>query len=497
VNAETYRTMDAVGLGQLVATGDVSAEELLDLALDRLREVNPTVNAVIHTMEAEARRSARAAVPGSSPLAGVPFLLKDLTAWYAGVPTRSGSRFWKDFVPDRDTETVARLRAAGLVIFGKTNTPEFGGAPTTEPQLFGPTRNPWDVRHSAGGSSGGSAAAVAAGIVPAAHATDGGGSIRIPSSCCGVFGFKPSRGRTSAGPVLGEQWAGMSAEHAITRTVRDSAALLDITSGAAPGDPYSLPRPARPFLEEVGHDPRRLRIAASAEVAPGITVDPEALLAFEAGIAACRSLGHEVVEAAPVYEREVTSAAVVRIIAVSYASMIGKRVEALGREPEPDELERVIHRRREVGQATSGVDYLRAVEAIHRAGRDLAAFMTDFDVILRPTVAQPPPPLGYLDMNATDLDAFLQRLWSYIPYTAVFNATGQPAMSVPLHWTAAGLPMGVQFAGRLGEEGLLFQLAGQLERAAPWSGRRPAERPLVSGLHDTLPTGSTPSGGGR
>lgn len=479
MNHDEYRAHDAVGLGELVRSGEASPTELLDAALERVDAVNPRVNAVVRLMADEARSQISSIDRDASPLSGVPYLLKDLTTWYAGVPTTYGSSFWSDFVPDVDTAVVARLRAAGVVMFGKTNTPELGGSPNTEPRLFGSTRNPWNLDHSAGGSSGGASAAVAAGMVPAAHASDGGGSIRIPASCCGLFGLKPSRGRNSAGPVLGEQWVGMSAEHAVTRTVRDSAAILDITAGPAIGDPYACPAPERPYLEEVGRDPGRLRIAASTQRPDGIELDSEARRAYDRTIELCVELGHDVVEAQPEYDLAGTSAAVVRIIAVHYAAAVQKRSEALGREPGPDELEVVIQRRLEVGRAVSATEYVRSVEAIHLAGRQIGSFMRDHDVILRPTVAHAPPPLGYLDMNSDDLDEYLRRVWSYIPFTAVFNATGQPAMSMPLHWTDAGLPIGSQFAARYGDEATLFRLAGQIEAAQPWAQRRPDEAPLT------------------
>ena len=465
-----YVEHDAVALGELVATGQVSAEELLDVALRQLEAVNPVVNAVIRVMEDEARDRLTQLDGTASPLRGVPYLLKDLTAMYAGVPTTHGSRFLSSFVPDYDTELVRRLKNAGLVIFGKTNTPEFGGAPTTEPALHGPTRNPWKTSHSAGGSSGGSAAAVAAGIVPAAHASDGGGSIRVPASCCGLFGLKPSRGRYSMGPAVGEIWSGMSIEHALTRTVRDSATLLDIVAGPVPGDPYFIERPGTPFADEVGRDPGRLRIAASAAVAPGIDVHPDVLRTYRAAVEHLRGLGHEVEEVAPTYDAAATSAAILKIIGVNYARTIARHAERIGREPEEGELEHAIEYRRGRGAAVPATEYLEAVEALHRAGRDVASFMASgYDLMLRPTVAQPPPPLGYLDMNTKDLDAYLERLWSYIPYTSLFNATGQPAASVPFGRSADGLPVGIQFAAAVGDESLLFRLAGQLEATAPWA----------------------------
>lgn len=476
-----YRQHDAIGLGELIRSGAIRPDEVLEAALARVAAANPVVNAVVHLMVDQARDQIARHDSSASPLAGVPYLLKDLTTWFAGAPTTYGSRFWKDFVPDVDTEVAARLRRGGLVVFGKTNTPELGGSPNTEPRLFGSTRNPWNIAHSAGGSSGGASAAVAAEMVPAAHASDGGGSIRIPASCCGLFGLKPSRGRNSAGPVLGEQWVGMSAEHAVTRSVRDSAALLDITSGPAPGDPYACPAPERPFLEEVTRSPGRLRIAASTQRPEGLELHPEAVAAYEDAIQLCADLGHDVIEAEPTYDLGAVAASVVKIIAVHYAHAIAKRAAVVGREPGPDDLEVVIHKRLQVGRGVSATEYVHAVETIHGAGRQIGAFMRDVDVILRPTVAHPAPPLGYLDMNADDLDEYLRRVWSYIPFTAVFNATGQPAMSVPLHWTADGLPLGVQFAARYGDEATLFRLAGQLEQARPWFDRRPDDTPVLAG----------------
>ncbi len=473
MDLEEYLDHDAVGLAGLVSAGDVSPDELLDVALDAVEAVNPSVNAVVQVFEGRARDAIAAGLT-DGPLRGVPYLLKDLTAMLAGVPTTSGSRFFADHVPDYDSTTVARLQAAGLVVFGKTNSPELGGNASTEPQQWGPSRNPWDTSRSTGGSSGGSAAAVAAGIVPAAHATDGGGSIRIPSACCGVFGFKPSRGRTSAGPILGEGWSGMSAEHAITRSVRDSAALLDAIAGAAPGDPYTAEPAARPYLDEVGREPGRLRIAMTTVAPSGAPVEPDVVAAVEEAARLCEALGHEVVEATPDYDAAKLSECALRIMAVHYLVAVTKRSEAIGREPEHEELERVMWHRLGIARQTTGLEYARAVEGLHLAGRQVGGFMVHHDVILRPTVARTALPLGVLDMNTEDLPSFLGALWGFAPFTLLFNATGQPAMSVPFGTSTDGMPIGVQFAARRGEDDLLFRLAGQLERARSWWARRPA-----------------------
>lgn len=472
MNIDEYQSHDLLGLAALVKSGEVSGGELLDTALDVAQRVNGEVNAVVRLMEAEARRDLDGA-DRDAPLYGVPYLLKDLTAMYAGVPTTQGSVFFKDFVPDYDTVTVRRLRDSGLVIFGKTNTPELGGNVSAEPQLFGPTRNPWNTTYSAGGSSGGAAAAVSAGIVPAAHATDGGGSIRIPASCCGLFGLKPSRGRTSFGPKLGEGWNGMTSEHAITRSVRDSAALLDVIAGPAPGDPYGIPAPRRTFLAALSEQVRPLRIAYTAVAPSGAPVDERVVAELMATVEVLRACGHVCVEAIPELDGPAVSDANVKVIAVHHAFNVGKRAAVLGREPQAGDLEKVMQYRVDVGRQVSAVDYVKAVEVLHQAGRAVGEFMREYDVILRPTTAKPPQPIGTFDMNTDDLQSFLKALWGYIPFTALFNATGQPAMSVPLGW-ADGLPVGMQFAGRYGDEETLFQLARQLEVESPWADRRPS-----------------------
>jgi amidase len=463
---------DMVGLAGLVSAGEASPEELLDDALRRVEERNPAVNAVVTPMEEQARAAIAAGLP-DGPFRGVPFLLKDIRAQYAGVATTAGSRYWVDNVPDHDSELVARHKRAGLVIFGKTNTPEFAACPSTEGALFGPTRNPWDTSRSAGGSSGGAAAAVAARMVPAAHGSDGGGSIRIPASCCGVFGFKPTRGRNPSGPDYGEAWSGLSIEHALTLTVRDSAALLDATAGPSPGDPYWAPPLARPLADEVGAPVGRLRVALQRTPASGAAVHPDCIAAVEATAALLEELGHEVTEDAPAYDTARMGPAYALIIAANVQAAIDHYAAATGREPGPGEIENVIAILAADGHAKTAADMVRAVWAMHATGRQVAPFFERYDVLLTPVVATPPPPLGSLDTTTDDVAAYLTAVFSFIPFTALSNIAGIPSMSVPLHWSDDGLPIGSHLVAGFGRDDLLFRLAAQLEEARPWAGRRP------------------------
>ena len=376
------------------------------------------------------------------------------------------------FSPASITMT-ARLKRAGLVICAKTNTPEFGLTTTTAPVLFGPTRNPWNLDFSPGGSSGGSAAAVAAGMVPMAHATDGGGSIRVPASCCGLFGLKPTRARTPYGPDLGEGWSGASIGHAITRSVRDSAALLDATSGPDVGDPYWAPPPARPFLQEVGAPPGRLRIALCTTSFNGSPVDRDCIAAARDAAKLCQSLGHTVEEARPEIDGSELSTAQRFITNSSIRALLDGRARDLGRPWTAEDVEGITYASAKGADAVSGADYARSLQAVHRAGRQVGRFFENYDLLLSPTMACVPLPLGQPDMMATDVKAFSRSLKRTIGFTGLFNASGNPAMSVPLCWNAAGLPVGVQFAGRFGDEATLFRLAAQLEEARPWAGRRP------------------------
>ena len=356
---------------------------------------------------------------------------------------------------------------------GKTNTPEFGILPTAEPHFFGPTRNPWNTAHSAGGSSGGSAAAVASGMVPMAHGNDGGGSIRIPASCCGLFGLKPTRGRNPLGPDIGEAMGGLVMEHALTRSVRDSAALLDATAGPDVGDPYWAPPPTRPFLQEVGADPGRLRIAFSFETPAGTPVHPDCVAAVRDAAKLCADLGHHVEEAAPVINAEQITQAFVAVFTAGAAMTVDAMALLSGRTPTPDQVEPLTWAIHQMASGQSAPSYLLAQTVLHRIGRDVARFMVDYDVWLTPTLAEPPLPLGTLESTPDNPLAGLMRSASYVPYTPICNITGQPAMSAPLYWGGDNLPIGSHFMARFGDEATLFRLAAQLEEARPWAERRP------------------------
>lgn len=463
---------DGLGLADLVRRREVSPKELLDAAIARVEARNPALNAVVTRMYDAARGAVSAGLP-SGPFTGVPYLLKDIGALYAGAVTSAGSRVFADAVADHDSEITARLKRAGLVIFGKTNTPEMGIATSTEPRLFGPTRNPWNLGYSAGGSSGGAAAAVAGGMLPMAHASDGGGSIRIPASCCGLFGLKPTRARNPMGPDVGEGWSGASIAHAITRSVRDSAALLDATSGADVGDPYWAPPPAGPFLAEVGRDPGRLRIALTTTAWNGKPVDPQCADAAQAAARLCEELGHHVEEARPTFDAEALSHASRVIVGANVRNVLDLRGAARGRAVTEDEVERVTWLRVQDAAVFTAADYARSVLVMHRTGRAVARFFTGFDMLLTPTMACTPYPLGVLDMSTTDIEAFYDALLRSVAFTSLFNSTGQPAMSVPLAWSREGLPIGVQFVAPFGDEARLFRLGAQLESAQPWANRRP------------------------
>ena len=467
-----YAAHDALGLAALIKRGEASAREILDLSLERLAACNPDLNAVIRVMEEEARARVDQGLP-KGPFEGVPYLLKDLYIHYRGVPTTNGSRLFADFMPDRDSIYTERVHAAGLVVIGKSNTPEFGLNASTEPRLHAATRNPWSAARSAGGSSGGSAAAVAAGIVPAAHATDGGGSIRIPAAHCGLFGLKPTRGRVTVGPFAGEGWSGLSTGHAVTRSVRDSAALLDATQGPASGDPYRAPPVERPFLDEVGRDPGRLRIALWTEGLAGETVSPDCVAGARAAARLCESLGHEVETQRPGIDGEVFRDAMRVIVSSNVANVLAMRSEALRRPVAAGEVETITARFAEEGMRLTGQDYAGALFRVHETGRHLADFFERYDVLLSPTLADPPLPLGTFDMMSEDLDRYCERLFAGLPFTPLYNVTGCPAATLPLHWTPEGLPAGVQIGARFGAEALLFRLAAQIEVERPWAARRP------------------------
>lgn len=491
-----YEQYDALGLASLIRSGAVAPMELVESCIARIEALDPTLNAVVYRAFDEARSAACAPLP-DGPFRGIPFLIKDLLALWSGVPMRGGSRFTHGLRPDVDSELVARYRRAGLVLTGKTNVPELGITPFTEPAAFGATRNPWRLDRTPGGSSGGAAAAVAAGIVPAAHANDGGGSIRIPASCCGLFGLKPSRGRMPTGPLHSDTWHGCVTEHVLTRSVRDSAAMLDVTAGAERTSPHHLPVPAGPYLPLVTRDPRPLRIAFTARPFLGGRVHPECQEGLGRTVSLLTSLGHHVDEAEPPIDGAQIALDFLTMICASVAAEVDLLAGVLGRHPSTAELEPGTWILVLIGRGTRAPELEGALRRLRAVGHVLDAFFDRYDVLLTPTLAEPPVPVGSLQPAPSEailargltrlragwmirairlLETLAERVFHFIPYTPVFNVTGQPAMSVPLHWTADGLPVGMHFAARLGDEATLFQLAGQLERASPWVDRRPPHR---------------------
>jgi amidase len=436
--------------------------------------VNPQLNAVIATVpnwesQLDQQRSKGA-------FFGVPFLIKDLMLQAKGVPCEFGSRLFRGaYVAFQDTELMSRFRKAGVVTWGRTNTPELGFAPVTEPILYGPTRNPWDTTRSPGGSSGGSAAAVAAGIVPIAHGNDGGGSIRMPAASCGLVGLKPTRGRTPVGPFAGDPLHGLAIEHIISRSVRDSAAMLDAVEGPGIGDRFVIPRPRRSYLEEVSAAPRRLRIAVSTDSRKFGNVDSECAEAAREAARLCASLGHDVEEARPDFDDEVLHNVSVIYGCSSLAGSIPRFAHAVGRHPSPDNLEATVWTAFQHGLTLKAIDIELADFRTNLITRSVARFFTRFDVLVTPTLRSPPLKLGTLNANNPDMTAagWIEACLSVAAFTALYNMTGQPAISLPLAESADGLPIGVQFAAPYGDEATLFNLAGQLEMASPWSHRQP------------------------
>lgn len=464
---------DALGLAGLVRKRKVSPSELLEAAIGRAEALDPRFNFMAQRHYDVARAAIARGLP-DGPFTGVPWLLKDLHTHLEGELSEGGSRLYRGYRAPVTSELVKRHQRAGFVIFGKTTTPEFGLTGTTESALKGATRNPWNPEHSAGGSSGGAAVAVAAGVIPAAHASDGGGSIRIPASACGLFGLKPSRGRVPMGPLRTEGWGGLSTVHAITRSVRDSAAILDVTHGSEPGSRYGAPAPAEGFLAQVGKAPGTLHIALVTRPVAGSPVDPECIAAAEATARLCESLGHKVEVATLPLDAAALGMASFALIAPSIAADVADRAKALGITPGPDVLEPVTLAFAEFGKSFSAMDMARANVTLQEAAVKVAQFMERFDVVLMPTLAAPPIALGRIALTPDcGFQEWGQRAAVYSPFCQLANLTGQPAMSVPLGMSAGGLPIGSMFMGRYGEEALLLRLAAQLERAAPWAGRRP------------------------
>jgi amidase len=488
-----YSEHDGLGLAELVKKGEITPLELVEEAIRRIEALNPQLNAVIHKMYESARQAAQGEL-SDGPFKGVPFLLKDLLADFAGEPTRSGARYFKDYIPDQDSELVRRFKTSGVITLGKASTSEMGILGTTEPELFGPTCNPWDLKRSAGGSSGGTAAAVASGMVPLASGGDGGGSIRIPSSYCGTFGLKPTRGRTPSGTIVDAHWFGLAVEHVITRSVRDSAAMLDETHGFHPGSIPPPPYHGRPYSEEALRDPGKLRIAYTSKPILGKNVHPDCIAGLESTVKMLEDFGHILIEDSPMVDRISATIAYLTLIANATAAAVKQAEQISGIRAKPSDFEAptwalVLVARRM--KASDLVDALRKRQEIERV---YSEFLMTYDLFLTPTASTPPPLLGELLLQGTTRTAieFLSSLnagWlleaanliktgaddllEYVPYTALCNFSGGPAMSVPLYWNDQDLPVGMHFMGGYGEEDKLFRLAGQLERARPWFNRRP------------------------
>ena len=463
--------LDATAQAELVAKGDVTARELVESAIARIEKLDGSLNSVIHRRFERALEEADAGLP-AGPFTGVPFLIKDLFADSAGDPAHQGNRALRDagWTAERDSWLIARLRAAGFAFVGRTNTPEFGLVPVTEPQAYGPSRNPWDQAHSCGGSSGGSASAVAAGMVAVAHASDGGGSIRIPASMCGLVGLKPSRGRTTLGPEGDE--SGLSVQHVVARSVRDTAALLDVLQGPGPGDMVVAPPPARPYASEVNARPPRLRVGV-LESSPAGALDPECVSAVQSAARTLEQLGHAVSGDPPRIDPEESRNFGTRWV-VNARVRLNWLGRLLGREVTADDVEPLTWAMASVGESFSGADYAAAVAAGSAMARRFGQWWQDHDLLVTPTLGQLPPLIGELEPPADDPFATQERTALLVPFTTHFNVSGQPAISLPLHVSASGLPVGVQIVAAYGREDLLIQVAAQLEEAVPWAGRRPA-----------------------
>ena len=479
---------DALGLAEMIRDGEIKSSELVEITIERIERINPKVNAVIHKMYDEAREKAqkwdndvRSGKRTDAIFGGVPFLLKDLMAEYGSAPLSSGSGAVHGYIAPLDTELVKRHKAAGLITVGKTNTPEFGFLPTTEPMLFGPTLNPWNQEIIPGGSSGGSAVAVATGIVPIAHGNDGGGSIRIPASCCGVFGLKPTRARNPMGPYYGDFASGIAVEHALSRTVRDSVALLDATSGPDIGDPYYAPPKKRPYLEEVEEDVGRLKIGFLSSIPGGWSfeskIHPECEKAVRDAAQLCESLGHDVEE---INAEELSYDNLFMHFGIIFSSSAGQTIsyleKLLNKKITQEDLEPISWLFVQNAATRSGADYLTAVAHFQSFSRKIAQWFHkgDYDLLLNTTLTTPPIKAGsFKAVNLAKAGKKIMLMSKLVAFTFVYNASGQPAMSVPLYWTADNIPIGIQFAAPFGDEATLFRLAAQLEQERPWINRKP------------------------
>lgn len=466
-----YGNYDAVGLAALVRSKQVGARELLDEAIARTEKIDPQINAVVVRHDDYARAQIDRGLP-DGPFTGVPFLLKDLDL-LKGTRTTFGASLYRDHVADHTGTLAQRFLNSGVTVFGKSASPEFGLMPTTEPRLFGPTRNPWNLDHSSGGSSGGAGAAVAARILPVAHASDGGGSIRIPASASGVFGLKPSRARNPLGPDRGEGWGGFACGHVLSISVRDSAAMLDAVHGPEPSSPYVAPPPERPFAQEVGRDPGKLRVAFTDKSPYGDAIDPEIAAAVRDIAALLESLGHHVEQRAPGLPAD-PAVVMATIVGANTALSVRLAEQRLGRAMTDRDFEILTLASSHNAQKQTAIDYVSAQLSAFQISHSLATFFESFDVFLSPTLCTPPLKIGELNTMSDDLSHIAPILRRYMPGTSMFNMSGQPAMSVPLAWNAAGLPLGMMFAARLGDEATLLRLAAQLEQVRPWKDRRPS-----------------------
>ena len=468
-----YSEHDGVALGQMVAKGEVTPLELVDAAIERIERHNGALNAVVHTAYDEARERAKGPLP-DGPFQGVPFLIKDLGMPVAGWPRTSGSKFARHIVDTEDGGLTRRYRESGVVPLGKTNTPEYGITGTTESALLGPCRNPWNPAHIAGGSSGGAASAVAAGIVPMAHASDGLGSIRIPAACCGLVGLKVNRDRVPNLPDAYDYAAGFVVDHVVTRTVRDSAVMLDATGIPEPGSPYALPPKARPYAQEIETSPGKLRIAWSSETANGRPIDPEIQAALERTATLLKGLGHEVVEKGLGIDYRALYAARGPVSGANFAGGMERLIDQVGREPEQDELEPLTWASLKGGRRVTGAQAFRALQDLRALNRVTLAFFEDWDVYLCPVLGTPVPEVGFIDPVNLEPKEVNRRQGKVFPFTPPMNFSGQPSISLPLEVDSNGLPIGMMFSSRYADEATLFRLAAQLEKEAPWKGRRPA-----------------------
>jgi amidase len=471
--SEDTTWLDATDQSALVRSGTASPSELVEQAIARIERLNPALNAVIFELFDQARAAAAGALPDGS-FKGVPLLLKDLGAELAGTPFCEGTAFAGEYHSTVDQELTKRFLAAGFVVCGKTNTPEFGILPTTEPKRFGASRNPWNTAHSTGGSSGGSAAAVASGMVAVAHANDGGGSIRIPASCCGLVGLKPTRARVSTAPQYGDLMGGLVAEHVVTRSVRDSAAVLDAIAGPVPGDPYwAPPRRGPSFAAAAATAPKALRVAVLTASPTGSAVHPDCVRATEETAALCEALGHHTEPAALDVDGDAFTEHFINVWAAGNAWTLVDWEHRVGRPAAEDDLEPLTWALVQLGRSLDSGRYLRSVQELQKITRKIAEYFEGIDVLLTPTLGEPPAPLGTFESPPGEPLTGLFRAAAYVPFTPPFNVTGQPGISLPLHENVDGLPIGVQFVGRFGDEETLLSLAGQLEAAAPWADRRP------------------------